>query len=143
MQPTPATNDKIIVYTDMCADLFHYGHVRLLRGSKERFPGCTLVVGIHSDQTIETYKRRPILTMEERIEVVAACRYVDRVIPDAPIVITSEFLDTHGIDHVTYAGNATVQENHRVPLERGIFTKLPYTHTISTTDIIQRCKVSP
>ncbi|HUV43590.1 MAG TPA: adenylyltransferase/cytidyltransferase family protein [Dehalococcoidales bacterium] len=62
------------VYADMVADLFHYGHVEFLR--KVRAPGDYLLVGIHSDDVVVPYKRRPILTMEERIAVVAGCRYV-------------------------------------------------------------------
>ena len=57
-----------IVYVDMCADLFHYGHVRILKNAKSL--GNILVVGIHSNETIESYKRTPIMSMEERIELV-------------------------------------------------------------------------
>lgn len=53
----------------MVADLFHYGHVEFLR--KVRAPGDYLLVGIHSDDVVVPYKRKPILTMEERIAVVA------------------------------------------------------------------------
>ena len=55
----------IKVYVDMCGDLFHYGHVNLLESAKKL--GDYLLVGIHSDSTIESYKRKPILNMEERI----------------------------------------------------------------------------
>jgi len=77
-----------IVYVDMCADLFHYGHVEFLRRAKNY--GDKLFVGIHNDATIQSYKRQPILSMDARIRVVEACRYVNKVIPDAPLFITKE-----------------------------------------------------
>ena len=43
------------VYLDMCADLFHWGHVNMLKNAKSM--GDRLVVGIHSDETIRSYKR--------------------------------------------------------------------------------------
>ena len=49
------------MYVDMVADLFHYGHVNFLRQAREC--GDYLLVGVHADETVMTYKRRPILSM--------------------------------------------------------------------------------
>ena len=57
-----------IVYVDMCGDLLHYGHIRFLENAKKL--GNKLIVGIHSNETIESYKRTPVCNMEERIELV-------------------------------------------------------------------------
>ena len=58
------------VYVDMVADLFHYGHVEFLK--KARALGDYLLVGIHTDDIVASYKKgRPILTMEERVKSVA------------------------------------------------------------------------
>ena len=46
----------------MVADLFHYGHVNFLKQCSEL--GDCLIVGIHSDKDVESYKRKPILTMD-------------------------------------------------------------------------------
>lgn len=78
------------VYVDMVGDLFHPGHVELLR--QARSFGNWLVVGVLADDVVETYKRRPIMTLDERVAVIRACRYVDEVIPDAPDVVTMQFL---------------------------------------------------
>ena len=90
------------LYTDMCADLFHSGHVNYLRQCVEVADNVHLIVGIHSDETIESYKRAPVCTMEERVAVVAACKYVGEVLPSAPLRVTAEFMQEHGIDFVVH-----------------------------------------
>jgi len=124
----------------MCADLFHYGHVNLLKKAKQQ--GRNLIVGIHSDQTIESYKRKPIMTMDERIAVVEACRYVDRVIPNAPLVITEDYMKNNRIDLVVHAHpeeeDEKYQKMYSIPTKQGKFRRLGYTPTISTTSIIGR-----
>ena len=54
-----------------------------------------LVVGIHSDETVESYKRRPICSMLERIECVSVCKYVDEVVPCAPLDVSEEYIAMH------------------------------------------------
>ncbi len=70
------------VYVDMVGDLFHAGHVALLREARRH--GDRLVVGVLSDDTAAAYKRRPIRTLAERVAVIESCRHVDEVVPDAP-----------------------------------------------------------
>ena len=73
------------VYVDMVADLFHYGHANFLKQARQF--GDFLIVGIHSDKVVEGYKRPPIMSMQERIDTVSSCRYVDEVLPNAPLTI--------------------------------------------------------
>ena len=130
-----------IVYTDIVGDLFHFGHVEFLE--KARKLGTRLLVGVLSDTEAEKYKRRPILTMEERIRSVRNCRYVDEVIPDPPLVITDEFIKEHGIDIVCHGDDFSSEEMRNfygVPITQGIFQSIPYTAGISTTDIISRIR---
>ena len=74
----------IRVYVDMVADLFHYGHVEFLK--QARALGDYLLVGVHSDDVVAAHKRKPILTMQERVASVAGCRYVDEVLPEKGLV---------------------------------------------------------
>lgn len=130
------------VYLDMCADLFHWGHVNMLKNAKSM--GDRLVVGIHSDETIRSYKRDPVMKMNERIKVVEACRYVDQVIPEAPLVIKEEYLKKHNIDLVIHGHSEEENEKYnfmyKVPYELGMFKRVDYTEGISTSEIIQRLK---
>ena len=74
------SGDKKIVYTYGAWDLFHPGHVNLLRRVKEM--GDFLIVGVVADKPIKDLKGidRPTQSQEERIVVVANSRYVDAAI---------------------------------------------------------------
>ena len=129
------------VYADMTADLFHYGHVEFLK--RARALGDYLIVGVMGDDETTNWKRQPILTVEERVAVVAACKYVDEAIPNAPWILDSEFIAQNHIDLVVHGDDYSEQElqfSHGVPIEMRIFRTIPYTHGISTTEIILRCK---
>jgi len=64
-------------YAFVVGDLLHYGHIRFLRICKEY---CDyLIVGVYTDELTMTYKRKPIIPFEERIEVVGSLRIVDEV----------------------------------------------------------------
>ena len=131
----------IRVYADPVADLFHYGHMEFLR--KARALGDYLLVGIYSDDVLESYKRKPILTMEERAASVGACRYVDEVLLHAPLRIDADWIAKYDI-HVVVHGDDFTQEQmeyyYGVAIEMGIFRTVPYTPGISTSEIIRRIK---
>lgn len=97
--PLPAAG-ATRVYVDMVGDLFHAGHVSLLREARRH--GDHLIVGILSDDSAASYKRRPVMTLSERAAVVQSCRYVDEVITDAPLVLTDDFLAQHSIGVVVH-----------------------------------------
>jgi cytidyltransferase-like protein len=132
------------VYADMVADLFHFGHVEFLKTAREL--GDALVVGIHSDDTVASYKRRPVMTMDERVRVVRACRYVDEVLPHAPLGVSVEWIAAHGLDLVVHGDDfdeATERALYGVPIDMGIYRRIPYTGGISSSDIIRRIRQRP
>lgn len=129
------------VYVDMVADLFHYGHVNFLKEARQF--GDYLLVGIHSDKVVEEYKRLPVMTMQERMDTISSCRYVDEVIPEAPLIIDQEWIDSNNIDLVVHGDDFSEhmeQLCYRTPIDMGIFRLVSYTSGISTTEIIRRCK---
>lgn len=67
-------------YTTGVYDLFHIGHLNILKRAKEH---CDyLIVGVSTDEVVESYKgKKPVIPFSERIEIVKAIRYVDEVIP--------------------------------------------------------------
>jgi len=70
---------KRIVFTNGCFDLIHPGHVRYLRAAKRC--GDVLVVGLNSDASVRRLKgpERPLVSQDDRCEVVAALEMVDGV----------------------------------------------------------------
>ena len=132
----------IRVYVDIVGDLFHYGHVQFLK--EARALGGYLLVAICADDEVERVKKgRPILTMEERIAVVAGCRYVDEVLPNAPWIIDRAWIDQHVIHLVVHGDDYTQEQReyiYKVPMEMGIFRTVTYTKGISSTEIIRRIK---
>ncbi|MCB0184236.1 MAG: adenylyltransferase/cytidyltransferase family protein, partial [Caldilineaceae bacterium] len=125
------------IYTDVVGDLFHWGHVNLFK--QLRGLGDCLIVGVNTDELIESYKRRPILTLDERVQMVSACRYVDEVIAGAPAPISVDFIRKHNID-VVARGDDLAHESmtywYQAAIELGIFKTVPYTPGVSTTAII-------
>lgn len=65
------------IYVDGCFDMIHSGHYNALRQAKTL--GDVLVVGVISDKEVSMYKGPPILSWEERAEIIRACKWVDEV----------------------------------------------------------------
>ncbi len=69
----------IIGYTTGVFDLFHIGHLNLLRKAKEQ---CDhLIVGVSTDDLVMYKHKHAVIPFEERIEIVKAIRFVDEVVP--------------------------------------------------------------
>ena len=69
----------IIGYTAGVYDLFHIGHLNLLKNAKGM---CDkLIVGVTVDELVSYKNKKAFIPYEERIEMVRACRYVDAVVP--------------------------------------------------------------
>lgn len=69
-----------IGYTTGVFDMFHIGHLNILRRAKEQCE--VLIVGVSTDELVEDYKhKKPIIPFSERIAIVEAIKYVDKVVP--------------------------------------------------------------
>jgi len=69
----------ILGYTTGVFDLFHIGHLNLLRNAKAM---CDkLIVGVSTDELVSYKFKRAVIPFAERMEIVASLRYVDAVIP--------------------------------------------------------------
>ncbi|MCG8579677.1 MAG: adenylyltransferase/cytidyltransferase family protein [Bacteroidales bacterium] len=80
LQASPSTKKYNRMYTSGCFDLLHYGHLNILKRSKEL---CDhLIVGVSTDELIMASKgRKPVIPFEERYRIISSVKYVDEVIP--------------------------------------------------------------
>jgi glycerol-3-phosphate cytidylyltransferase len=135
-----------VVYTGGTFDLFHSGHVNLLRRCSEI---GTVIVSLNTDEFIEKYKGKPpILSYHEREAVLRACRYVDDVVPNIGGSDSKISIDLVKPDYIVI-GSDWAQKDYYAQMQfdqdwldaRGIgLIYIPYTKEISSTDIKQRLK---
>ena len=130
-----------IGYTTGVFDLFHIGHLNILKRAKEH---CEyLIVGVSTDECVRTYKQKiPVIPFEDRSAIVAAIRYVDRVVPQISMN-KLDALKEYKFDvmfHVDDWKNSDmyneIEQNfkeHNVDL---IF--LPHTNGVSSTEIVNK-----
>jgi ethanolamine-phosphate cytidylyltransferase len=137
--PSPGAR---VVYIDGAFDLFHAGHVEILRSARQL--GDFLLVGIHDDQSIRDSRGyRPIMHLHERTLSVLACRYVDEVIIGAPWEVSKDMITTFNISLVVHGtvteGNSTGEiDPYAVPKSMGIFKTITSPKSITSVSVATR-----
>lgn len=129
----------IIGYTAGVYDLFHIGHLNLLKNARGM---CDkLIVGVTVDELVEYKGKRAMIPFEDRIEIVRSCKYVDAAIPQydmdkltackklgATILFVGD--DWYGTDKWKNYEEEFSKEGIRI-----VF--FPYTKGVSSTKITQ------
>jgi len=130
----------IRVYADIVGDLFHIGHINIFKLAREL--GDYLIVGVHSDSSVESYKRKPIFSEQDRYEIIRNCELVDEVVEDAPLILTEKYINDNKIDIVVHGDDKSIhfETQHKIPLDMGIMKYLKYTDGISTSEIITKIR---
>jgi glycerol-3-phosphate cytidylyltransferase len=125
----------VIGYTAGVFDLFHVGHVNILRNAKAM---CDrLIVGVTTDDLVSYKNKRAVIPFDERIEIVRSCSYVDLAVPQD----TMDKLEAHrryGF-HIMFVGDDWYQTDKWRELEKefaevGVkIMYFPYTRSTSST----------
>lgn len=135
-------NEEIIGYTSGVFDLFHIGHLNLLKNAKGM---CDkLVVGVTVDDLVQYKGKNAMIPFEDRIEIVRSCKYVDAVVPQydmdkltmckklkASILFVGD--DWYGTEKWKKYEEEFSKENIRI-------VYFPYTKGISSTKITEALK---
>lgn len=130
-----------IGYTTGVFDMFHIGHLNIIRRAKEH---CEfLIVGVSTDEVVNEYKHHlPVIPYEQRSAIVAACRYVDRVVPQISMDKFAAWEELkfdvmfHGSE---WQGTELYNEYERRFGEVGVkVVYLPHTDGISSTMLRER-----
>lgn len=129
----------IVGYTTGVYDLFHIGHLNLLKNAKAK---CDkLIVGVTSDKAAQYKGKIPFICQEERMAIVGAIKYVDEVVLQEDLDKIKAWDKLHY--DVLFVGSdwqGTEQWNHyEAELEKvgARVVYLPYTKTTSST-ILQK-----
>mmetsp|Transcript_85966 Transcript_85966/g.224088 ORF Transcript_85966/g.224088 Transcript_85966/m.224088 type:complete len:449 (-) Transcript_85966:50-1396(-) len=127
----PKEGDRV-VYVSGAFDMFHVGHAEFLKEAKEM--GTFLCVGIHDDRTVSSTKGAcfPVMTLNERVLNVCACKWVDEVVIGAPRDVTEDLIKTWNIQVVAQGSDHQRCENlisgdwdkHSIPKRLGIFREV-------------------
>ncbi len=129
---------KIRGYTTGVFDLFHVGHLNILKKAKSK---CDhLIVGVTTDKLARELKNRPpVVPYQERVQLVEAIRYVDKVVPQEEVDELADW-DRFKFDRI-FKGSDWEGKPKWVELEKKFQKKgvevifFPYTNTTSTTVI--------
>lgn len=134
---------QVIGYTTGTYDLFHIGHLNIIRRAKEL---CDyLIVGVSTDELVENYKHRlPVYKQKERMEIIGALKYVDQVVEQTSLDKMDAWKELHfnklfhGDDWKgSSLYNHIEEELKTVGCE---ITFLPHTKGVSSSDIRSHIK---
>jgi len=129
---------KIIVYTQGVWDMFHLGHLNILKGAKAL--GDVLIVGVNTDELVKQYKGYyPLMCCEDRTSIVAACRYVDIVIPSETLE-KDELLENLDVDILVHGNDKRILGEEYMKKHNKRVIYLCYTSNKSSTEIRKALK---
>jgi glycerol-3-phosphate cytidylyltransferase len=125
-----------IGYTTGVFDLFHVGHLNILKKAKEQ---CEhLIVGVSTDELVMEYKnKQPVISHADRMAIVEGIKYVDQVIPqtnrDKYLAWEHLHFDVMFVGD-DWKGNALFDEVERKFKQEGVdIVYFPYTKGVSST----------
>jgi choline-phosphate cytidylyltransferase len=127
----------ITVVTFGTYDLFHVGHLNILRRAKDL--GDRLVVGVSSDELNYRKKRiRPTYPLDHRMAIVESVRFVDEVFVEHAMEEKREYLLQHGADILVMGDDWEGRFDEFSDICRVVY--LPRTVGISSTDVKVRIR---
>ena len=139
---------NIKVYTGGTFDLFHSGHVNLLKRCREiASPDGIVIVSLNTDEFIEEYKGKPpICSYEEREHVLLNSKHVDQVVPNIGGVDSKIAIELAKPNYIVIGSDWAKRDYYKQMGfdqewldERDIgLCYVPYTRKISTTAIKKR-----
>ncbi|WP_047983981.1 adenylyltransferase/cytidyltransferase family protein [Ornithinibacillus californiensis] len=130
-------------YTTGVFDLFHVGHLNILRKAKAE---CDLlIVGVSTDELVLEYKQRlPVIPYEERKLIVEGIRYVDKVVPQLnrdKIAAWEHLLFDVMFVGDDWKGDALFSEVEKRFNQVGVeVVYFPYTRGVSTTMVKEKIR---
>lgn len=129
-----------IVFTGGSWDLFHIGHLNVLKESKKM--GHTLIVGVSTDDLIEKYKGvPPVMNFDQRSAIIKELKCVDLVVEQKNLFDTDQFVELKA--DLFVVGDDWVGKEHLVPglkwlNDRKFLRYVEYTKGLSSSLIKEK-----
>ena len=115
-------------------DVFHVGHVRLLKRAAAL--GDTLIVGVSTDDLNYSKKQRyPVYTEEDRMQIVNSMRFVNFCFPEESLEKKADYITYYGADVLVMGDDWSGKFDQFSEICEVVY--LPRTPSISTTKIIE------
>jgi len=135
--------NKVVGYAFVVADLLHYGHLNFLKYCK-KYCGF-LIVGVFTDELTMSYKRKPIFSFEERMQLIASLEVVDMVVKvddiDQTVIMKKLVKEGYNLKYLFHGDNwKEVKGKEYIESIGGQLIQPPYTKGISTSMIINRVR---
>lgn len=131
--------NKRIVFSAGTWDLFHIGHLNILRTSKKF--GDYLIVAVSTDDLVKSYKKfYPAIPYKDRVEIVKACKYVDKAVKQTKLIDVDQ-LKRYKVNVITIGSDWKDRrlEGLEWAKKNGIdVIYIPYTKRINTSEIKKR-----
>ena len=129
-------NGLKIGFTCSCFDLFHAGHVMMLKEARTQ---CDyLIVGLQSDPTIDRpEKNKPVQTLLERYIQLEGCKYVDEIVPYSTEKELMDILTSYPIDVRIIGEEYRDKQFTGFNLSMSVYFN-SRQHSFSTTELRQR-----
>lgn len=128
-------------YTTGVFDMFHIGHLNILKRAKE---WCEyLIVGVSTDELVKEYKNKtPIIPYENRKEIVESIKYVDKVVPQTTMDKVKAWEELHfdAMFHGSDWKNSELYIKYQNEFKNiGVdLVFLPHTDGVSSTELIKK-----
>jgi len=132
---------EVIVYATMVADLFHRGHLELIKKAKAK--GDYLIIGLHPDAVASKYKRTPTFLYKDRKKIIESIKEVDLVVRDCkyynePTTISN--LKKHNVDLLVH-GNDYLPPSYIKAKKLGYTVlQVPYYKRVSSTKYVEEIR---
>ena len=128
-----------IVYTYVCGDILHEGHLLYLENAKAL--GDKLIVGVLTDKAVMEKKKKPIVSFRERVRLIQALVCVDSAIPQdeySPIINVEKIQPDIVVESASHEDNEYMKELKKIC--KGRLVIMPYYPTTSSSEIKKKIR---
>ncbi len=133
---------KKVIYATMVGDLFHRGHLEFIKKAKRL--GDILIIGVHPDDVARRYKRKPIMSFKDRMEIIKSIKEVDKVVEDCmdfrePTMFTN--IKKYKVDIVVHGDDWLPPLYQRIKKEKLCkVVQVKYFPRVTTTNLLRNIR---